>query len=227
MSTHHAQDEFQIFYCGTQNHITFLVSISGHCSPPQPFVLLYTYIPTYLYIYIGFPNGSWGKEFAYNAADTRDMVPSLDQEDPPKEEMAIHSSILAWRTPWAEEPGRLESKGSQRIGPNWAQQEYISIHTHTHTHKTDKNLPIPIFLPFSGWPCSSSHQKGWQFPYSLNLTFTVWFALTNKSSKNSAEEADWKDLNTCIWLCSSWRFCDNFHMNKPRWVYWQIDGKMW
>ena len=81
-------------------------------------MLLYTYIHRYLYIYIGFPNGSGGKEFAYNAADTRDMVTPLGQEDPLKEEMAIHSSILAWKTPWAEEPGRLEYKGSQRIGPN-------------------------------------------------------------------------------------------------------------
>ena len=34
-------------------------------------------------------------------------VPSLGQEDPLEEEMTTHSSILAWRTPWAEEPGRL------------------------------------------------------------------------------------------------------------------------
>ena len=34
--------------------------------------------------------------------------------------MATHSSILAWKTPWAEEPGRLQSMGSQRVGHNWA-----------------------------------------------------------------------------------------------------------
>ena len=40
-------------------------------------------------------------------------VCSLGQEDPLEEEMATHSSILAWETPWTEEPGRLQSTGSQ------------------------------------------------------------------------------------------------------------------
>ena len=45
-------------------------------------------------------------------------VRSLGWEDPLKEEMATHSSILAWRIPWSEEPGRLQSMGSQRVGHN-------------------------------------------------------------------------------------------------------------
>ena len=43
-------------------------------------------------------------------------VGSLGQEDPLEEEMTAHSSILAWRSPWTEEPGRLQSMGSQRVG---------------------------------------------------------------------------------------------------------------
>ena len=43
-------------------------------------------------------------------------VQSLDQEDPLEKEMATHSSILAWRIPWTEKPGRLQSMGSQRVG---------------------------------------------------------------------------------------------------------------
>ena len=43
-------------------------------------------------------------------------VQSLGQEDPLEEEMATHSSILAWKIPWTEEPGRLQSEGSQRVG---------------------------------------------------------------------------------------------------------------
>ena len=43
---------------------------------------------------------------------------SLGREDPPEEEMAAHSSILAWRIPWTEEPGGLESVGSQRVRHN-------------------------------------------------------------------------------------------------------------
>ena len=47
------------------------------------------------------------------------QVRSLGQEDPLKKEMAAHSSILAWRIPWTEKPGRLksiQSMGSQRVG---------------------------------------------------------------------------------------------------------------
>ena len=44
------------------------------------------------------------------------QVRSLGQEDPLEKEMATHSSILAWRIPWTEELGRLQSTGSQRVG---------------------------------------------------------------------------------------------------------------
>ena len=44
------------------------------------------------------------------------QVRSLGQEDPLEEGVAAHSSILAWRIPWTEEPGGLPSMGSQRVG---------------------------------------------------------------------------------------------------------------
>ena len=46
------------------------------------------------------------------------QVPSLGQEDAPEEQMAIHSSIVAWKIPWIEESGGLQSMGSQRVGHN-------------------------------------------------------------------------------------------------------------
>ena len=46
------------------------------------------------------------------------QVQSLGQEDLLEKEMATHSSILAWKMPWMEEPGRLQSMGSQRVGHN-------------------------------------------------------------------------------------------------------------
>ena len=45
-------------------------------------------------------------------------VQSLGWEDPLEKEMAIHSSTIAWKIPWTEEPGRLQSKGSQRVRHN-------------------------------------------------------------------------------------------------------------
>ena len=44
------------------------------------------------------------------------QVRSLAWEDPLEKEMAIHSSTIAWKIPWTEEPGRLQSMGSQRVG---------------------------------------------------------------------------------------------------------------
>ena len=44
------------------------------------------------------------------------QVQSLGWEDPLEKEMAPHSTILAWKIPWTEEPGRLQSMGSQRVG---------------------------------------------------------------------------------------------------------------
>ena len=62
---------------------------------------------------LDFPGGSDGKASAYN---TGDPVQSLGQEDPLEKAMATHSSTLAWKIPWTEEPGRLQSMGSQRVG---------------------------------------------------------------------------------------------------------------
>ena len=50
---------------------------------------------------------------------------ALGWEDPLEKEMAIHSSTIAWKIPWTEEPGRLESMGSQRVKHSWA----TSLHT--------------------------------------------------------------------------------------------------
>ena len=47
------------------------------------------------------------------------QVPSLGWEDPLEKGMATHSSIFAWKIPWTEEPGGLQSIGSQRVGHNW------------------------------------------------------------------------------------------------------------
>ena len=52
------------------------------------------------------------------AGDVRGMVRSLGWEGPLEEGMAIHSGILAWRIPWTEEPGGLQSMGSHRVGHN-------------------------------------------------------------------------------------------------------------
>ena len=55
------------------------------------------------------------------------QVQSLGWEDALEKEMSTHSSILAWRIPWREEPDRLQSTGSQRVGHNWATSLYFHL----------------------------------------------------------------------------------------------------
>ena len=52
----------------------------------------------------------------YLAAMRETQVQSLGQEDPLEKEMVAHSSTIAWKIPWMEESGRLQSMGSQRVG---------------------------------------------------------------------------------------------------------------
>ena len=77
------------------------VTRSGTCLSMHAQVLRY-----------GFPGGSVVKNPAANEAWTQ----SLGLQKPLEEEMATHSSNLAWRIPWTEEPGGLQSMGSQRVG---------------------------------------------------------------------------------------------------------------
>ena len=63
-------------------------------------------------VFLGFPGGSDGKESACNVGD---LVRSLDWEDPLEKGKANHSSVPACRFPRTEEPGRLQSIGSQRV----------------------------------------------------------------------------------------------------------------
>ena len=59
------------------------------------------------------------------AAMQKTLVRSRGWEDPLKKEMATHSSILAWRIPWTEEPGGLYSVGSQRVVHDWATEAFF------------------------------------------------------------------------------------------------------
>ena len=66
----------------------------------------------------GFPDGSAVKNLPAMQETLKRQVRSLGQEDALEEGMATHSSILAWRTPWTEEPGGLQSTVSQGVRHN-------------------------------------------------------------------------------------------------------------
>ena len=80
-------------------------------------------VPLFLRLYyFSLPYPHWASLVAqrlkYLPLMRETWVQSLSQEDPLEKEMATHSSILAWRIPWMEETGRLQSMGSQRVGHN-------------------------------------------------------------------------------------------------------------
>jgi len=67
-------------------------------------------------LYGGFPSGTEVKNLSAMQETLETWVQSQGQEDLLEEEMATHSRILAWGIPWTEEPGGLQSMGSQRVG---------------------------------------------------------------------------------------------------------------
>ena len=73
-----------------------------------------------------FPGASVVKNLPAMQEPQEMRVRSLAREDPLEEGMATHSSNLAWRIPWIEEPSRLQSMGSQRVG---TQLKQLSTHT--------------------------------------------------------------------------------------------------
>ena len=96
----------------------------------------------------------------------------LGREDPLEKEMAIHFNTLAWKIPWMEEPDRLQSMGSQRVGHDWA----ISLSLGISKAKT------------SEWSINESRVNTWVFlnpSYSHNV-LTIIFHLISPSLYNDA-----------------------------------------
>ena len=100
-------------------------------------------------------NGIVGSYGSSPVAQTVKNVPAmwetwvqyLGREDPLEKEMATHSSILAWRIPWTEEPGRLQSMGSQRAGHDGATSVVVLVFWGT--SKMFSTVATPIYIPTS------------------------------------------------------------------------------
>ena len=105
---------------------------------------------------IGYPlQYSWASLVAQMVKNLPAMwetrVWSLGWEGPLGKGMATYTSILAWRIPWTQEPGGLQSVGSQRVGHDWATNTHTHTHTHTHTQK----------MALQSWTVSKEEQLKW------------------------------------------------------------------
>ena len=95
-------------------------------------------------------------------------VPSPGQEDPLETGMASHSSILAWRIPWAEEPGGLQSMGPQRSGTRLRDQlfhflRYFKLSTQYSYIQVYNDLLVAYEM---NWTLKIKHSQMWVFPYN-------------------------------------------------------------
>ena len=89
------------------------------------------------------------------------QVQSLGQEDSLEEDIATHSSILAWRIPWTEEPGGLQSIGSHKVRHDWSNWAYtIIFYTSNFISKENQSLQFPRLsnLPSNWFPPAASRK---------------------------------------------------------------------
>ena len=125
-------------------------------------------------------------------------VCTLGWEDPLEKEMAIHSSTLAWKIPWTEEPGRLQSMGSQRVGHEWA-AEHTQLRINMGSSefcfcKFAWNLRIVfLFSPFPHYQHLSVTDSNNAFKITslLEVNFNIPFLMEKEMATHSSTLA-WK-----------------------------------
>ena len=145
------------------------------------------------------------------------QVQSLGQEDPLEKGMTAHSSILAWRTPWTEEPGEPQSMVSQRVGHYWATTTYI------HT-------PGPRVLTSSS---DSSRQQSKSLSSTLSSSFllfssqpscpngpqTEWLTLTVNQGLQSCRTSSWHALKYWVTALRVWRGITVNYLHVQDWCW--------
>ena len=122
-----------------------------------------------------FPGGSDGKASVCNAGDLG-LIPG--QEDPLEKEMAIHSSTLAWRIRWTEEPGGLQPMGSHRVGHGWA--AFLSLYAHfwlSHIWYYFHPLECPTCFPYNSNPFPPKSITPSLTALTLGVLPFLWFLI--------------------------------------------------
>ena len=110
--------------------------------------------------------------------------------------MATHSSTLAWKIPWMEGPGRLQSMGSLGVGHNWA----TSLSLFTFMHWRRKWQPTPVFLPGE----SQGQGAWWAAIYGVAQSQIRLKRLSSSSSRHSINTVQFSSVTqSCPALCDT------------------------
>ena len=142
-------------------------------------------------------------------ASAGDEVWSLIQEDPLEKEMAMHSSILAWEIPWTEEPGGLQSTGSQRVGHDLATEQLFSKLSPKGGQIRMTWPPCDMALAFS----YTTHRAFWRKQACPRLTVLAWGFISRR----------WTGL---LWKPSKSRFTGRKEVQLEEWSPWERRGPL-
>ena len=139
------------------------------------------------------------------------QVQSLGQEDPLEREMATHSSILAWKTPWTEKPGGLQSMGSPRVRHDWATS--LSSHQQIPTKEWEWRNGLLAVSVAGGRLC------GWLSQRSGREGCTVrpaWLLLTSSGQLSLPRHLKKKDRRATLFVS------ENTHWVQHPNAEWQV-----
>ena len=126
-------------------------------------------------------------------------VQSLSWEDPLEKEMAIHSSTLAWKIPWTEKPGRLQSMGSQRVGHDWVTLTFIggSVVKKKNSPANAGTLGHTGLIPESGRSPGEGNGNPLQCSCLENpMDREAWQATTHGVKKSRTRLSNWIHTHT-------------------------------
>ena len=130
-------------------------------------------------------------------------VRSLGWEDPLEEEMATHSSILAWEIPWTEESGGLQSTGLQRVGHDWTSEQRNSIMIDMMIMTSEmRSVAFNSVEPSLNWNCPLPYPNS----FSLHCSWypsSRWVVLRDEGSHVGQRKRFWAHSFTPGWHFTS------------------------
>ena len=152
------------------------------------------------------------------------QVQSLGREDPVEKEMAVHSSTIAWKIPWTEEPGRLQFMGSQRVGHDWVTSLSLDWFL-VWSDKKHWHLQVYLFLWGVGGETSRDIFHFFHLLHSYSKSY--WYTRPKWGQAISMDREWFSTVGVSAWLrCHYDRqphpSCQGLGKNSSQWEVWLL-----